>query len=57
MLKHSRYRRILGAALIVSGALLMWLTPEILAGTIAILLAFVLEILGIYLERLDRKRF
>ncbi|MCX8048678.1 MAG: hypothetical protein N3A55_03325 [Methylohalobius sp.] len=50
MLQRTRQRRILGAVLIFSGVLLMWLTPEIWTGVIVILIAIALEILGIALE-------
>jgi hypothetical protein len=35
----------------------MWLTPEIWAGVVVILIAIALEILGISLEHLEQKRF
>ncbi len=55
MLKPTRRRRILGSVLIGLGALLMWLTPEIWAGVVVILIAIALEILGISLEHLEQK--
>jgi len=50
MLKHTLHRRILGITLIIIGALLMWLAPEIWSGVIMIFIAIALEILGISLE-------
>ncbi len=51
MLKRTLHRRILGSALIILGALMMWLAPEIWSGVVMILIAIALEILGITLER------
>lgn len=51
MLKHTLRRRVLGSILIVLGALLMWLAPEVWLGLVMILIAVALEILGISLER------
>lgn len=51
MLKRTLHRRTLGITLIVIGALLMWLAPEIWSGVIMIFIAIALEILGISLER------
>ncbi len=56
MLKHTQRRRILGATLIVFGALLMWLAPESLAGVIVVLIAVALEVLGIALEHRERRQ-
>jgi hypothetical protein len=44
-------RRIAGAAAIVAGAVLMWLSPDVLAGAILMAAGIGLEILGIALER------
>ena len=51
MLKHTLRRRVLGSVLIVLGALMMWLAPEVWIGLVMILIAIALEILGITLER------
>ncbi len=51
MIKRTLHRRILGSTLIVIGALIMWLAPEIWSGVVMILIAIALEILGITLER------
>ncbi len=51
MLKRTLHRRILGSTLIIVGALMLWLAPEVWSGVIMILIAIALEILGITLER------
>lgn len=43
-------RRVIGAAAIVAGALLIWLSPEVLSGILFIAAGFALEVLGIALE-------
>ena len=51
MFRKRRSRRIVGAVLLVTGVLLMWLAPESPAG-IALLAAGVgLEAVGLHLER------
>jgi uncharacterized membrane protein YidH (DUF202 family) len=51
MFRKRRSRRIVGAVLVVTGVLLMWLAPESPAG-IALLAAGVgLEAIGLHLER------
>ena len=50
MLKNTRQRRTIGIILIILGALLMLLAPEVWAGLIMILIAFILEGIGIALE-------
>ncbi len=55
MLKRTIHRRILGTTLILFGALLLWLAPEIWSGVVMILIAIALEILGITLERKSGK--
>ena len=44
-------RRIAGAAAIVAGAVLMWLSPDVLSGALLMAAGIGLEILGITLER------
>lgn len=50
MLKNTRQRRTIGIVLILLGALLMLLAPEVWAGLIMITIAFILEAVGIALE-------
>ena len=57
MLRQKRLRRIVGAVLIVTGALLMWLAPEPTfggpagAGLILLFAGIALELVGLALER------
>jgi len=44
-------RRVIGAAAIVGGALLMWLSPEVLGGALVMAAGIALELVGIALER------
>ena len=44
-------RRIVGAAAVVGGALLMWLSPEVLGGAFVMAGGIALELVGIALER------
>ncbi|BCX89168.1 hypothetical protein MIN45_P1538 [Methylomarinovum tepidoasis] len=54
MLRNTLRRRLLGSMLVGLGALLLWLAPELWAGSLAILMvAIVLEIIGIRLEHQD----
>ncbi|BCX81548.1 hypothetical protein MIT9_P1126 [Methylomarinovum caldicuralii] len=54
MLRNTLRRRLLGSMLVGFGALLLWLAPELWAGSLAILMvAIVLEIIGIRLEHED----
>jgi hypothetical protein len=50
-MKRRILRRMAGAAAIVAGALLMWLSPEVLAGALLMGAGIALEIVGIALER------
>ena len=50
MLKRKRTRRILGGAMVVCGALLMWLAPDSAAGAVLLGAGIGLEVLGIALE-------
>jgi uncharacterized membrane protein YedE/YeeE len=49
--KTRTLRRVIGAVAIVGGALLMWLSPEVLAGALVMGAGIALEIVGIALER------
>jgi len=49
-MRRKLIRRTLAACAIVAGALLMWLSPEVLGGAILLSAGVVLEILGIWLE-------
>jgi hypothetical protein len=44
-------RHLLGGAAIVGGALLMWLSPEVLGGALVMAAGITLELIGIALER------
>jgi hypothetical protein len=44
-------RRMTGAAAILGGALLMWLSPEVLGGALVMAAGVALELVGIALER------
>lgn len=55
LIKRKRERRVLGAALVVSGGVLMWLAPEVLAGAILLAAGIALEIIGITLEHRNGK--
>jgi drug/metabolite transporter (DMT)-like permease len=49
-MKARTLRRIAGAAAIVAGAFLMWLSPEVLAGALLMIAGVALEVVGIALE-------
>lgn len=49
-MRRKLVRRTLAACAIVAGALLMWLSPEVLGGAILLSAGVVLEIFGIWLE-------
>ncbi len=54
MLRNTLRLRLLGTFLVGFGALLLWLTPELWAGSLVLLIvAIALEIVGIRLERQD----
>ena len=55
LIKRKRERRVVGAALVVSGGVLMWLAPEVLAGAILLAAGIALEIIGITLEHRNGK--
>lgn len=50
-MKGRTVRRIAGAAAIVAGALLMWLSADLLLGGLLMAAGIALEIVGITLER------
>ena len=50
-MKPRTVRRSMGAVLVVVGALLMWLSPETLAGAAIAGAGIALELIGIALER------
>lgn len=49
-IKNKRLRRPIGAALVVAGGLLMWLSPEVLLGAFMFATGVALEGIGIWLE-------
>lgn len=50
-MKPRTVRRSVGAVLVVAGALLMWLSPETLAGAVIAGAGIAIELIGIALER------
>ena len=62
MLKRRRLRRVVGAVLVIAGALLMWLAPEATfgarsgTGLTLLVSGVVLELIGIALERRENGR-
>jgi hypothetical protein len=51
LMKRKTLRRALAFAAIVGGAILMWLSPEVLGGAVVMAAGIALEILGIGLDR------
>jgi len=49
-MRRKLVRRTLAACAIIAGALLMWLSPEVLGGAILLSGGVALEIFGIWLE-------
>ena len=49
-MRRKLVRRTLAACAIITGALLMWLSPEVLGGAILLSAGVALEIFGIWLE-------
>ena len=49
-MRRKLIRRTLAACAIVAGALLIWLSPEVLGGAILLSAGVALEIFGIWLE-------
>jgi membrane-bound ClpP family serine protease len=54
MIKNPRIRRAIAAILIVLGAILMFLAPEVWQGALLLALGVALELLGIALEHKAR---
>ncbi len=50
LIRRKKPRRTLAALAIIVGALLMWLSPEVLGGALLMAAGILLEILGIWLE-------
>jgi hypothetical protein len=50
-MSHRTLRHLLGGAAIVGGALLMWLSPEVLGGAVVMAAGIALELFGIALDR------
>ena len=50
-MKRKLVRRALAACAVIAGALLMWLSPEVLGGAILLSAGVALEIFGIWLEQ------
>ncbi|MBI4206355.1 MAG: hypothetical protein HY527_15140 [Betaproteobacteria bacterium] len=53
--RNKTLRRAIGLSLVVLGALLMWLAPEVIAGIVLLAAGVILEIVGITLERRDSR--
>jgi drug/metabolite transporter (DMT)-like permease len=51
LIRHRRARRVIAAALIVTGAVVMWLSPSVQPGLLAFALGVGLELVGLVLER------
>ncbi|HUV99086.1 MAG TPA: hypothetical protein VMV88_02935 [Gallionella sp.] len=51
MIKNQRIRRTIAAIMIVLGAILMFLAPELWPGALLFALGIILELAGIALER------
>ncbi|MGZ5176158.1 MAG: hypothetical protein ACXWIS_18695 [Burkholderiales bacterium] len=62
MLRHRKRRRMVGVALVVVGALLMWLAPRTVftsqaaTGFVLLLAGILLELNGITLEHRDNRK-
>jgi len=54
MIKNPRTRRTIAVILIVLGAILMFLAPEVWQGALLLALGVVLELFGIALEHKDK---
>lgn len=50
LIKHRALRRALGVLLVVGGALMMWLAPEVWWGVVLLVAGIALEAAGITLE-------
>ena len=51
MIRNKRLRRTTAIALLAAGGILMWLSPQTLAGAVLLALGTMLEAVGIWLER------
>ena len=54
-IRHKKLRRVIGFSLVVVGALLIWLAPEVVAGIVLLAAGGILEIVGITLERRESR--
>jgi hypothetical protein len=54
MLRNRGLRRVVGASLLLAGALMMLFSPSVEVGLVAFALGVVLELAGLTLERRDR---
>ena len=54
MIKNRKIRRAIAAILMVLGAILMFLAPEVLQGTLLFALGVALELMGIAVEHKDK---
>lgn len=54
LIKYRGLRRVLGALLVITGALLMWLAPEVWSGVALLVAGIALEAVGIALEHRNR---
>lgn len=50
MLRKRKLRRVMGALLVVAGAIAMWLAPESLSGAVLLSVGIALEAAGLVLE-------
>ena len=50
LIKHRGLRRAVGALLVIGGALMMWLAPEVWWGVVLLVAGIALEAAGITLE-------
>ena len=55
MLRNKPLRRGLGALLVVLGALLIWLPYDLASGIVLVIAGAALELIGIALEKSDRR--
>jgi hypothetical protein len=55
MIRNSRLRRVIAVVLLVAGAALMLLSTEVGVGLLTFALGVALELMGLLLERRDRR--
>lgn len=55
MIRNKRLRRGVAIALLIAGALMMWLAPRTAVGAVLLALGIVLELVGIGLEHRARE--